>query len=282
MSNPQPGDGGYLIEQDEPLETEDQIDETEEAEATDESESGSDSASDSGNSPHEKQVEFTEEQQKVFNDAVGKKVFKLREKEREAESLRVRLEELERLVPQQGRPMIPEAPDPFALSDNEYRQRLVPRDMAIREATAWESQQQAMQWQRQQAQLEQQRRQQERQQEEVKVYATRATKLGVAAAELQEAGTLVAGYGIDPALVEMILSDDQGPLITRYLARNQLELERLVQMPITMAAVRLATDVRAKAIAMKPKVTRAPDPLNQPRNAGISPAPKGPKGAKFE
>jgi hypothetical protein len=272
----QPDDGGYLIEQDEPLETEDQ----EEQEETPDPDS--ESATDSGNSTHEKQVEFTEEQQKVFNDAVGKKVFKLREKEREAETLRRRLEELEARIPQQGRPVVPESPDPFALSDVEYRQKLVQRDQAIREAAAWEAQQQALQWQRQQAQFEQQQRQQERQQTEVMAYADRAKKLGVAAAELQEAGTLVAGYGIDPALVEMILADDHGPLLTKYLAKNQLELERLVQMPITMAAVRLATDLKAKAVAMKPKVTKTPDPLNQPRNSGVSPKPRGPSGATFE
>ena len=272
----QPDDGGYLIEQDEPLETEDQ----EEQEETPDPDS--ESATDSGNSTHEKQVEFTEEQQKVFNDAVGKKVFKLREKERESEALRRRLEELEARIPQQGRPQVPESPDPFALSDVEYRQKLVQRDQAIREAAAWEAQQQALQWQRQQAQLEQQQRQQERQQTEVMAYADRAKKLGVAAAELQEAGTLVAGYGIDPALVEMILADDHGPLLTKYLAKNQLELERLVQMPVTMAAVRLATDLKAKAVAMKPKVTKTPDPLNQPRNSGVSPKPRGPSGATFE
>lgn len=271
-----PEDGGYLIEQDdEPTETEGQeVEETPEPD--------SESATDSGNSAHEKPVEFTEEQQKIFNDAVGKKVFKLREKEREAEALRKRLEELEARIPQQGRPVVPEAPDPFALSEQEYRQRLVQRDQAIREAAAFEAQQQALQWQRKQAEEQQQRRAMERQQEEVRAYADRANKLGVAAAELQEAGTLVASYGIDPALVEMILADDHGPLLTKYLAKNQLELERLVQMPVTMAAVRLATDLKSKAVAMKPKVTNAPDPLSQPRNAGISPKPKGPRGATFE
>jgi multidrug efflux pump subunit AcrB len=277
MSELQQDDGGYLIEQEDDLpETEGQL-ESEESE-----EPGSESAPDSGNSAHDKQVEFTEEQQRIFNEAVGKKVFKLREKEREAEELRRRLEELEAKIPQQGRPTVPEAPDPFALSDSEYRQKLVARDQAIREAAAWEAQQQTLQWQRQQAQLEQQQRQQERQQEEVRAYADRAKKLGVTSEELQEAGSLVAGYGIDPALVEMILSDDHGPLLTKYLARNQLELERLVQMPVTTAAVRLATDLKAKAVAMKPKVTKTPDPLNQPRNAGISPKPKGPAGATFE
>ena len=278
MSKLRPEDGGYLIEQEVDLpETEGQETEAEQPETPD-----SEPAPDSANSTHEKPVEFTEEQQRIFNEAVGKKVFKLREKEREAEGLRKRLEELEAKIPQQGRPAVPDAPDPFALSDIEYRQKLVQRDQAIREAAAWEAQQQALQWQRQQADLEQQRRQQERQQEEVKAYATRANKLGMSAAELQEAGTLVAGYGIDAALVEMILGDDHGPLLTKYLAQNQLELERLVQMPVTMAAVRLATEVKSKAVAMKPKVTTAPDPLNAPRNAGISPKPKGPKGATFE
>lgn len=271
-----PEDGGYLIEQEEDLP------ETEGQEVEETPEPDSESATDSGNPTHEKPVEFTEEQQKIFNDAVGKKVFKLREKEREAEALRKRLEELEARIPQQGRPVVPDAPDPFALSEQEYRQRLSQRDQAIREAAAFEAQQQALQWQRRQAEEQQQRRAMERQQEEVRAYADRANKLGVAAAELQEAGTLVASYGIDPALVEMILADDHGPLLTKYLAKNQLELERLVQMPVTMAAVRLATDLKSKAVAMKPKVTTAPDPLSQPRNAGISPKPKGPRGATFE
>lgn len=271
-----PEDGGYLIEQEEDLP------ETEGQEVEETPEPDSESATDSGNPTHEKPVEFTEEQQKIFNDAVGKKVFKLREKEREAEALRKRLEELEARIPQQGRPVVPDAPDPFALSEQEYRQRLSQRDQAIREAAAFEAQQQALQWQRRQAEEQQQRRAMERQQEEVRAYADRANKLGVAAAELQEAGTLVASYGIDPALVQMILSDDHGPLLTKYLAKNQHELENLVQMPVTMAAVRLATELKSKAVAMKPKVTTAPDPLSQPRNAGISPKPKGPRGATFE
>lgn len=287
MSKLQPDDGGYLIEQDETAyeeevntqSTEDQDDQTEEA--PDET-PDSESATDSGSSTHDKQVEFTEEQQRIFNDAVGKKVFKLREKEREAEALRKRVEELEQRFPQQGRPAVPEAPDPFALSDVEYRQQLVKRDQAIREAAAWEANQQALQWQRQQAEHERQQRQIERQNEEVQAYAGRAKKLGVTPEELAEAGTVVAGYGIDPALVEMILADENGPLLTKYLARNQLELERLVQMPVTMAAVRLATDLKSKAAGMKPKVSNTPAPLNQPRNAGISPKPKGPAGATFE
>ena len=130
----QPDDGGYLIEQDEDLpETEGQEEQEETVDPD------SESAPDSGNSAHEKQVEFTEEQQRIFNEAVGKKVFKLREKEREAEELRRRLEELEARIPQQGRPVVPEAPDPFALSDLEYKQKLVQRDQAIREAAAWEA-----------------------------------------------------------------------------------------------------------------------------------------------
>ena len=55
MSELQQDDGGYLIEQEDDLpETEGQL-ESEESE-----EPGSESAPDSGNSAHEKQVEFTE------------------------------------------------------------------------------------------------------------------------------------------------------------------------------------------------------------------------------
>ena len=103
-------------EQIETQETEDQPDVEEDVE--DDSESSEDSGE-----THDKPI-FTEAQQKVFDDAIGKKVFKLREKEREAEQLRKRLEEFEQ--PQtRSRPQVPALPDPFALSDEEYKRQIM-------------------------------------------------------------------------------------------------------------------------------------------------------------
>jgi hypothetical protein len=83
-------------------------------------------------------------------------------------------------------------------------------------------------------------------------------------------------------VINYILEDDLGPAITKYLSQNITELDSLRAMPPTQAAVRIATHVRAKASALKPKVNAAPDPVNAPERAGKAPSAKAPKGATFE
>jgi hypothetical protein len=244
-----------------------------------------DEDSDSAPEPGEgqaKHVQFTEEQQRLFNDAVGSKVKQLRRKEQEAEELRRRLEELESRLPQQARPAVPDLPDPFALSDEEYRQSIARREQALLEQARFDSQQQMANEQRQRMLYEQQQRQQESLTEKVKDYSSRATKLGIKPEELQVAGNTVAQFGMHDSLVQYILEDDHGPLITKYLANNLTELDELSRMDPTRAAVRIETLVKQKAASLRPKTNRAPDPLDTPRGAGSSPKPKGPQGATFE
>ena len=244
-----------------------------------------DEDSDSAPEPGEgqaKHVQFTEEQQALFNDAVGSKVAQLRRKEQEAAELKRRLEELESRIPQQARPDVPDLPDPFALSDDEYRQSIARREQALLEQARFDSQQQMMNEQRQRMLYEQQQKEQAALHERVKDYSSRATKLGIKPEELQVAGNTVAQFGMHDSLVQYILDDDHGPLITKYLANNLTELDELSRMDPTRAAVRIETLVKQKAASLRPKTNRAPDPLDTPRGAGSSPKPKGPSGAIFE
>lgn len=244
-----------------------------------------DEDSDSAPEPGEgqaKHVQFTEEQQALFNDAVGSKVKQLRRKEQEAAELQRRLQELEARIPQQARPDLPDLPDPFALSDEEYRQSIQRREQALLEQARYDSHQQMMNEQRQRMLYEQQQKQQETLTEQVKNYSSRATKLGIKPEELQVAGNTVAQFGMHDSVVQLILDDDHGPLITKYLANNLTELDELSRMEPTRAAIRIETLVKQKAASLKPKTNQAPDPLNTPRGAGSSPKPKGPQGAIFE
>mgnify|MGYP000406052172 CR=1 FL=1 len=104
----------YIIEVGEEQET-DQVQQSEEVE-TEGQETDSDPPPDTAET-QEKQITFSEEQQRIFDEAVGKKVFKLREKEREAEALKKQLEEIQARLPQETRPVVPDLPDPFASSD---------------------------------------------------------------------------------------------------------------------------------------------------------------------
>lgn len=260
----------------EPIETQEAEDQPDvEEDVEDDSESSEDSGE-----THDKPT-FTEEQQRIFDEAIGKKVFKLREKEREAEQLRKRLEELEQ--PQtRSRPQVPPLPDPFAVSDDEYKRQIMHREQALIAAAAYDAQAQMLQKQQAQVAQEAAQKQQEVLVEKVQSYTQRAKTLGVKAEELQAAGSIVGQFGIDDSLVQYILEDDHGPLITKYLSQNVTELDALRHMHPTMAAVRIATQIKAKAVALKPKLTNAPDPVRRPMPSSAQVKPKGPKGATFE
>jgi hypothetical protein len=254
-------------------ETEDQPDTEQDVE--EDSESSTDSEE-----THDKPI-FTEKQQRIFDEAIGKKTFKLREMEREAEQLRKRLEEIERPVTQ-SRPNVPALPDPFALSDEEYKRQIMHREQALISAAAYDARMQMLQNQQMQIAQEAAQKQQEVLVEKVQSYAQRAKTLGVKAEELQAAGSIVGQFGIEDSLVQYILEDDHGPLITKYLSQNIGLLDNLRNMHPTRAAVMIATEIKSKAAALKPKFTNAPDPIRRPQPSGVQVKPKGPKGATFE
>ena len=254
-------------------ETEDQADIEEDVE--EDSESSTDSEG-----THDKPI-FTEEQQRVFDDVIGKKTFKLRQKEREADELRKRLEAHERPVTQ-SRPNVPALPDPFAVSEEEYKRQIMHREQALISAAAYDTRMQMLQNQQAQIAQEAAQKQQEVLVEKVQSYAQRAKTLGVKAEELQAAGSIVGQFGIEDSLVQYILEDDHGPLITKYLSQNIGLLDNLRNMHPTRAAVMIATEIKSKAAALKPKFTNAPDPIRRPQPSGVQVKPKGPKGATFE
>lgn len=116
---------------------------------------------------------------------------------------------------------------------------------------------------------EQQKTQQQRQQQEVlQSFAKRAVDAKVDLQTLQTAGTSLAQAGMNEDLQMLILEDEAGPQITMYLANNPELAHQLIGMPATKAAIKIATEVKAKVLSTKPKVTTAPDPLPEGRGIG--------------
>lgn len=275
------------------MQPEDTLDEAEielEEVETEDQETDSDSSTDT-EEVQEKQTKpdwqkvrarFDPVQQEAYDRGVAEKVKKLREKELEAEQLKQRLESLERQMPKQERPNVPKEPDPYALSDQEYQQQLRMRDEAIARQAAFDAQQRFQHEEAQRLQQQQLMKQQEALNEKVSTYSQRAVQLGITNEELQVAGNTVASFGISDDVVNYILDDDLGPAITKYLSQNVTELDTIRNMTPVQAAARIATHVREKAAALKPKVNAAPDPVNQPAKAGVAPKARGPKGAMFE
>jgi len=275
------------------MQPEDTLDEAEielEEVETEDQETDSDSSTDT-EEVQEKQTDpdwrkvrarFDPVQQEAYDRGIAEKVKRLREKELEAEQLKQRLQALEQQMPKQERPNVPKEPDPYALSDQEYQQQLRLRDEAIARQAAFDAQQRFQQQEAQRLQHEQLMKEQEALNEKVSTYSQRAVQLGISNEELQAAGNAVASFGIADDVVNYILDDDLGPAITKYLSQNVTELDTIRAMSPAQAAVRIATHVREKAAALKPKVNAAPDPVNQPAKAGVAPKARGPKGAMFE
>lgn len=231
----------------------------------------------------EKQTEplFNEEQQKVFNEQIYKERGKRRASERELEALNNKIKNLEQQIPKEQRPAVPKEPDPFALSEADFQQQARLRDEAIARQAAYDTQQRIREQERQRVYQEQQNKEQELFNDKVATYTQRSVQLGISTEELQAAGNAVQ-HGMSPEVINYILEDDLGPVITKYLSQNFTELDNLRAMSPTQAAARIATHVRGKASALKPKVNAAPDPVNTPERAGKAPSAKAPKGAIFE
>ena len=143
---------------DEELQTDDiELDTTEasEEESTEDSQELGE-GQDSDSAPDEK---FTEAQQARFNQAIGKKVRQTRDMERRADELQRQVNDLQARVPVEQRPVVQAPPDPFAISDEEYRRNLAQRDQQVLAQANFDHQRQQQQ-QHQQRLLHEQAQQQ--------------------------------------------------------------------------------------------------------------------------
>lgn len=205
--------------------------------------------------------------------------FKMREAKREAAEERRRNEELEaRLAKLESpvRPDIPPPPDPY---DDNFQEKVRQRDAQIAAAARWDGQQQYAEQLRQSQEQEEQRKQYEQITQVAQSYTKKAETLGVSADELKMAGAALVQYGIPDRLSSRILRDDRGPEITTYLAKNILELERMMGMEPEDAAVYMEMVVKPKARKKPPE--KVPDPAHSPGGAGVPDGKEWLKGTKF-
>ena len=223
-------------------------------------------------------IEFSDDQQKVFNDMAAKKAFETREARRESEDLRRQLEETKARIPQQVAPQVPDLPDPY---DDNYEEQVRKRDDAIRASVNFEAQANARKQQAEQAQQAANHNAQVEHNKKVSSYADRAKTLGLTSEELTAAGSTVNNFGINPQVTSAIIEDDQGPLITKYLSENPMAIESLnTANPIMLGQV--YNDIRTKASALGNKQRNAPNPVETLKGSGIPVKDDGPAGATYE
>lgn len=215
------------------------------------------------------------------SDNVTKRIHKLhyerKEAERKAAALEKRLEELESAQATVSRPVVPKLPDPY---DDNFEQLMAARDAAAAAAMKFDLDQQRVNESKQEKQRQVEEEKQAGLKATIAEYSLRAAKLNVSDKALEIAGRTVHAYELNDLVVEHILTDDQGPLITTYLAKNPDVLEDLADMSPTRAAAFIETKVKPHVGKVKKST------LNKPASTlgggGVPRKERGPKGAKFE
>ncbi len=241
---------------------------------------GSDLATDTGEN-QEPKITFTDEQQKVFDDAIGKKTFKQRQQQREFQESDVkkdaRIAELEGQIPKDMRPVVPPVPDSY---DEDFSEKLQARDEAIRATAAYDAREELTLKQQQQAAVQAQNDEIATANKEIATYTQNATNLGIKPEELQKSGDMLGQMGITQDLARQLLSEETGPLMTNYLAANPDVFDQLNRADQWSAGV-ILNDVRLKAAELKPQTTTAPAPADTLHGGGSTSKERGPKNAKY-
>ena len=224
-------------------------------------------------------IDFTPEQQEVFNAEIGKKVGKIHAAEQEAKKLREELEQTKAQLPQDQRPAVPAIPDSY---DPDYESKLAARDKAIADAATFDyneriASEQALQ-QQQQA-MEEQNKQAA---ETIKNFQKNATDLGITIDEVRDNFQTLGQYGIPNSAVAYMIDEPLGPQIGRYLANNPVEVDALKGLSPQQVAVRIAIEIKPKAQGSAPKVDVPPAPADTLRGNGAKEAERGPAGTMYE
>lgn len=204
--------------------------------------------------------------------AINKQHYKYREEERKRlaaeEELKKAQEELARYRPDPNTVEIPPMPDAW---DEDYDAKIQAREAAIQKKAQLDYQAQVRQDEEFKQQQEAQLRQQRAMQEKLEKYADRATKQGIKEADLVVAANKVADAGVSPHVADFLLTSEDGPTLTAYLAdeRNTLELYDLAQMNPIEVGMKL-TEIRAKAADFfsKGKRQNAPPPADDVTGEG--------------
>lgn len=218
---------------------------------------GSDLAPDSG--------EDREENNSAAQDSVQQAINKQHAKYREEERKRIALEEEKKQLEERLNALesknedvsIPPLPDPY---DDNYEEKVAQRDAAIMRKAAQDAKKES-----EQARLDAQRQEAANAEKEridtlVEGFNKRVTTLGLDEQEVTSAIKTVADYGIQREVAELVLDDEDGPMIVKYLADNPIELDEIRRMSPVKAAMRVHTDIRQKASNLKPQASSAPDP----------------------
>lgn len=217
---------------------------------TEEPEVKAESSPDSGESHEQKQNGV----QKRFNELTAKRY----EETRRADEAEKRLKELEAskplpVVDTEAAPALPED-----LYDDEAMRKYHTDTSAYNRKMAEAAGKSAYE---QQQQAASKTAQESKRQAAVSSYVANAQRDGVDLEVLRAAEQSLNNAGIDPSLGAHIVADPNGAKIVEYLHNNPAEMHELLSLTPMSASIKIANDIKAKALSTTPKVSNAPEPL---------------------
>lgn len=165
--------------------------------------------------------------------------------------------ELEELRGQNAEVVIPPVPDQYSET---YQADIIARDEAITrqaEQNAADANAAAERKQKDEARLAEQN---EAIEKNVATFDSNMVTHGLNPATVKAAADTVIGYGISTQFQDVLLEDKDGPLIVQYLAANPIEAEAMSRMSTLSLVNHLNSDIRAKALLLKPQTSNAPPP----------------------
>lgn len=169
-------------------------------------------------------------------------------------------------------PEVPEFPDADLRYENpdEYSRRVRERDAAIEARAKALARNEAARASEESRRQQEVRQQQEEAAKLLASFETRGIESGLSREKMvhNERVLLEAEVGRD---LGMYLYEDQhGPRIMDYLAANPEELDTIVSMPVYRAVDYIAQNIKPKVAQVKPKSSKAPDPVKPAKGAGIA------------
>lgn len=167
-------------------------------------------------------------------------------------------------------PVIPDLPDPDLQYDDpkKYRELIAARDKAVIDYATWQTRQSI---QRDAEARERSQREQQQQQQRAQIidaFIENGLKTGISEDRMAANEQVLKSHGIKPDLAHFIYADANGAQLADYLAANPEVLREVNSLHPTQAAVKIATEIKPRALAKKPHVTNAPDPVSPTRGAG--------------
>jgi hypothetical protein len=210
---------------------------------------------------HEQKHDAT---QKRINTLTAKRY----EETRRADALELKLAEMEKAQAQPVKPVVstvgaPRMPDDMYDSEamGQYHNDMVAYSTQVAQQTAastFEENQKAVQEQKVQANAQQ----------VVSAYSQNAVRDGVDMDKLRVAEQMLNQSGISDNLGQYIMGDPNGGKIVEYLGDNPAEAYELLALDPVSAGIKIANEIKPRALSTTPRVSNAPEPTREIKGGG--------------